>query len=78
TWTMNSKFLEILNSFYLTIHNTDNAHSYIVDFDDENVKTLFTDVEWNELTKDVPRDIAEELTKYGSTIVIKSYLKDEE
>ncbi|RIB09663.1 hypothetical protein C2G38_2107982, partial [Gigaspora rosea] len=67
------------------------AHSYIVDFDDEDVRVLFTDTEWNELTKDrigvpsVPRDIAEELAKYGSktlkelrTKVMKSYLKDEE
>ncbi|CAG8465723.1 2740_t:CDS:2 [Paraglomus occultum] len=67
------------------------THSYIVDFDDEDVKALFTDEEWNELTKDrievpsFPRDIAEELAKYGSktlkelrTKVMKSYLKEEE
>ncbi|CAG8584893.1 2685_t:CDS:10 [Diversispora eburnea] len=67
------------------------THSYIVDFDDKDVKALFTDEEWNELTKDrievpsFPRDIAEELAKYGSkslkelrTKVMKSYLKEEE
>ncbi|CAG8578243.1 1620_t:CDS:10 [Diversispora eburnea] len=55
------------------------------------MNTLFTDKEWSELIKDrnvvpsVPRDIAEELSKYGSktlkelrTKVMKSYLKDDE
>ena len=67
------------------------AHSYIVDFDDEIVRALFTDKEWNKLIKDqngvpsVPHDIAEELLKYGSKTleelhmkVMKSYLKDDE
>ncbi|CAG8723353.1 9776_t:CDS:2, partial [Funneliformis caledonium] len=45
------------------------AHSYIVDFDDEDIKALFDEEEWKELTKDrigvlpVPHDIAKELTK---------------
>ncbi|CAG8635101.1 9257_t:CDS:10 [Funneliformis mosseae] len=47
------------------------AHSYIVDCDDTEIKALFTDTEWNELTNDrlgvppIPADIAKELSKYG-------------
>ncbi|CAG8722892.1 8006_t:CDS:2, partial [Cetraspora pellucida] len=82
---------DILFEFAKDMDYEHHAHSYIVDFDDEDVRVLFTDTEWNELTKDrigvpsVPRDIAEELAKYGSktlkelrTKVMKSYLKDEE
>ncbi|CAB4411086.1 unnamed protein product [Rhizophagus irregularis] len=67
------------------------AHSYIVDYDDENVKSLFTDIEWEELTKDrigvpdVPSEIVKEMAKYEKktlkelrTIVMTSYLKDDE
>ncbi|CAG8673968.1 7940_t:CDS:2, partial [Acaulospora morrowiae] len=62
-----------------------------MDYEQKIVRALFTDKEWNELIKDrngvpsVPRDIAEELSKYGSktlkelrTKVMKSYLKDDE
>ncbi|CAG8547309.1 10162_t:CDS:2 [Diversispora eburnea] len=82
---------DILFEFVKDMDYEHHAHSYIVDFDDKDVKALFTDEEWNELTKDrigvpsFPRDIAEELAKYGSktlkelrTKVMKSYLKEEE
>ncbi|CAG8791185.1 23578_t:CDS:2, partial [Cetraspora pellucida] len=82
---------DILFEFAKDMDYEHNAHSYIVDFDDKDVRVLFTDTEWNELTKDrigvpsVSRDIAEELAKYGSktlkelrTKVMKSYLKDDE
>ncbi|GET55420.1 C2H2-type zinc finger transcription factor [Rhizophagus irregularis DAOM 181602=DAOM 197198] len=67
------------------------AHSYIVDFDDENVKALFTDEEWKELTEDrigvpsVPSDIVKEMARYGKKTVeelritvMTTYLKDKE
>ncbi|GES98686.1 C2H2-type zinc finger transcription factor [Rhizophagus clarus] len=67
------------------------AHSYIVDFDDEDIKALFGEEEWKELTKDrigvppVPHDIAKELTKYGKktlkelrAVVLTPYLKENE
>lgn len=67
------------------------AHSYIVDFDDEDIKALFDEEEWKELTKDrievppVPHDIAKELTKYGKqtlkelrAVVMTPYLKEKE
>ncbi|CAG8682391.1 6863_t:CDS:2, partial [Ambispora gerdemannii] len=82
---------DILFEFVKDMDYEHHAHSYIVDFDDKDVKALFTDEEWNELTKDrigvpsFPRDIAEELAKYGSKTlkelrakVMKSYLKEEE
>ncbi|RIA93479.1 hypothetical protein C1645_819336 [Glomus cerebriforme] len=63
------------------------AHSYIIDCDDQNIKKLFNDEEWMELTKDhlgipqVPLDIASEIAKYGNKnlkqlreAVMKSYL----
>ncbi len=62
-----------------------------MDYDDEEIKALFSDVEWEELTQDrigipsIPRDIAKELTKYGKdtledlrTAVMTSYLEDGE
>jgi len=62
-----------------------------VDIDDEDIKALFTDLEWKELTEDrigipfISRDIALELAKYGKntledlrTAVMKSYLEDGE
>ncbi|RHZ44567.1 hypothetical protein Glove_718g6 [Diversispora epigaea] len=82
---------DVLFKFCKDMNYEHHAHSYIVDFDDEDVRVLFTDEEWNELTKDrigvpaFPRDVAEELAKYGSktlkelrTKVMKSYLKNEE
>ncbi|CAG8658003.1 8841_t:CDS:2, partial [Paraglomus brasilianum] len=67
------------------------AHSYIVDYDDEEIKALFTDVEWEELMKDrigipsISLDIAKELAKYDKNTledlcatVMTSYLKDGE
>ncbi|RHZ58793.1 hypothetical protein Glove_368g40 [Diversispora epigaea] len=85
------KIVDILFKFCKDMDYEHHAHSYIVGFDDEDVKMLFTDEEWNELTKDrigvpsFPRDIAEELAKYGSKTlkelrikVMKSFLKEEE
>ncbi|PKY59229.1 hypothetical protein RhiirA4_481805 [Rhizophagus irregularis] len=86
---LNSLILFILSLTILTIIS--HAHSYIVDYDDENVKSLFTDIEWEELTKDrigvpdVPSEIVKEMAKYEKktlkelrTIVMTSYLKDDE
>ncbi|CAG8736910.1 13592_t:CDS:10, partial [Acaulospora morrowiae] len=82
---------DVLFEFAKDMDCEHHSHSYIVDFDDENVKALFTDVEWKELTKDrigvspVPCDIIKELMKYGNktleeirTIVMTTYLKDGE
>ncbi|CAI2192695.1 5983_t:CDS:2, partial [Funneliformis geosporum] len=65
------------------------AHSYIINCDDQEIKELFNDEEWTELTKDhfgipqVPLDIAREIAKYGNKnlkqlreIVMKSFLPD--
>ncbi|CAI2191543.1 2590_t:CDS:2, partial [Funneliformis geosporum] len=66
------------------------AHSYIINYDDENVNELFTEMEWNELTEDririsaVLREIREELVIYGKkktlselyNSVLTSYLQD--
>ncbi|CAJ0904967.1 226_t:CDS:1, partial [Entrophospora sp. SA101] len=43
------------------------AHSYIIDYNDSDVKALFNDDEWRELTNDrigiptIPDEIAKEL-----------------
>ncbi|CAG8721198.1 23863_t:CDS:10 [Gigaspora margarita] len=63
----------------------------LVDFDDEDIKTLFDEEEWKELTKDpirippIPHEIAKELTKYRKKIlkelravIIALYLKEKE
>jgi hypothetical protein len=75
--------------FAILTYVISHAHSYIIDYDDENVKALFTKAEWNELTEDrigipaVPREIAKELVKYGKKTlselrnsVMTSYLQD--
>ena len=62
-----------------------------MDYDDEEIKALFTDVEWEELTKDrigipsISLDIAKELAKYDKNTledlratVMTSYFKDGE
>ncbi|CAJ0904638.1 3651_t:CDS:2, partial [Entrophospora sp. SA101] len=47
------------------------AHSYIIDYNDSDVKALFNDDEWRELTNDrigiptIPDEIAKELSKYA-------------
>ncbi|CAG8629254.1 15736_t:CDS:10, partial [Funneliformis mosseae] len=82
---------DVLFKFAKDMDYEHHAHSYIVDYDDENVKSLFTDIEWEELTKDrigvpdVPSEIVKEMAKYGKktlkelrTIVMTSYLKDDE
>ncbi|CAG8504367.1 10506_t:CDS:2, partial [Scutellospora calospora] len=61
---------DILFNFCKDMDYEHHAHSYIVDFDNENIKALFIDSEWKELTKDrigVPiilHDIIKELAKY--------------
>ncbi|RGB37404.1 hypothetical protein C1646_813355 [Rhizophagus diaphanus] len=58
---------DVLFDFAKDMEHEHHAHSYIINFDDENVKALFTQTEWNELTEDriripgVPREIGEEL-----------------
>ncbi|CAI2189013.1 15020_t:CDS:2, partial [Funneliformis geosporum] len=62
---------DILFEFAKDMDYEHHAHSYIVDFDDEDIKALFDEEEWKELTKDkigvpsIPCDIAKELAKYG-------------
>ncbi|CAJ0880039.1 7781_t:CDS:2 [Entrophospora sp. SA101] len=43
---------DILFNFSKDMDYEHHTHLYIVDFDDENIKALFTDSEWKELTKD--------------------------
>ncbi|CAB5190989.1 unnamed protein product [Rhizophagus irregularis] len=58
---------DVLFDFAKDMEHEHHAHSYIINYDDENVKALFTQTEWNELTEDriripgVPREIGEEL-----------------
>ncbi|CAG8789364.1 1639_t:CDS:2, partial [Racocetra fulgida] len=67
----------------------EHAHSYIVDYDNENIRSLFSEIEWKELIFDrlsVPslsQEIASELTRYGTKslgelreIVTAPYLQD--
>ncbi|KAF0495223.1 c2h2-type zinc finger transcription factor [Gigaspora margarita] len=71
--------------------DTDEENDTLVDFDDEDIKTLFDEEEWKELTKDpirippIPHEIAKELTKYRKKIlkelravIIALYLKEKE
>ncbi|CAI2192803.1 19295_t:CDS:10, partial [Funneliformis geosporum] len=82
---------DVLFEFAKDMDYEHHAHSYIVDFDDEDIKALFDEEEWKELTKDrigvppVPHDIAKELTKYGKktlkelrAVVLTPYLKENE
>ncbi|CAG8697666.1 936_t:CDS:2, partial [Funneliformis caledonium] len=82
---------DILFEFAKDMDYEHHAHSYIVDFDDEDIKALFDEEEWKELTKDkigvpsIPCDIAKELAKYGKktlkelrAIVMVPYLKEGE
>ncbi|CAB5365782.1 unnamed protein product [Rhizophagus irregularis] len=82
---------DVLFKFAKDMDYEHHAHSYIVDFDDENVKALFTDEEWKELTEDrigvpsVPSDIVKEMARYGKKTVeelritvMTTYLKDKE
>lgn len=94
-WSMNSQFSQNLITlffillFVILTYVISHAHSYIINYDDENVKALFTQTEWNELTEDriripgVPREIGEELVRYGKKTlselrnsVLTSYLQD--
>ncbi|CAG8600424.1 11578_t:CDS:10, partial [Acaulospora morrowiae] len=81
---------DVLFDFAKDMEHEHHAHSYIINYDDENVKALFTETEWNELTEDriripaVPCEIGEELVRYGKkktlselrNSVLTSYLKD--
>ncbi|POG68727.1 hypothetical protein GLOIN_2v1633430 [Rhizophagus irregularis DAOM 181602=DAOM 197198] len=80
---------DVLFDFAKDMEHEHHAHSYIINYDDENVKALFTQTEWNELTEDriripgVPREIGEELVRYGKKTlselrnsVLTSYLQD--
>ncbi|CAI2184769.1 8552_t:CDS:2 [Funneliformis geosporum] len=82
---------DVLFEFAKEMDYEHHAHSYIVDFDDEDIKALFDEEEWKELTKDpigippVPHEIAKELTKYGKNtlkelraVVMAPYLKEKE
>jgi hypothetical protein len=51
------------------------AHSYIIDYDDENVKALFTEADWNELTKELVRYGKKTLSELRNS-VMTSYLQD--
>ncbi|RHZ45874.1 hypothetical protein Glove_645g35 [Diversispora epigaea] len=81
---------DILFNFCKNMDYEHHAHSYIVDFDDENIKALFTDSEWKELTKDrigvpiISHDIIKELARYEKgtledlrTVTMKSFLEEE-
>ncbi|CAG8515228.1 12442_t:CDS:2 [Ambispora leptoticha] len=80
---------DVLFDFAKDMEHEHHAHSYIINYDDENVKALFTETEWNELTEDrikvpaVPLEIAKELARYGKKTlselrnsVMTSYLQD--
>ncbi|CAI2190887.1 20376_t:CDS:2 [Funneliformis geosporum] len=81
---------DVLFDFAKDMEHEHHAHSYIINYDDEDVKALFTKTEWDELTEDriripaVPREIGEELVRYGKqktlselrNSVLTSYLQD--
>ncbi|CAG8639785.1 20349_t:CDS:2, partial [Dentiscutata erythropus] len=67
----------------------EHAHSYIIDCENENIKSLFSEEEWEELILDrlgvpsLPQEIAKELARYGKKsleelrkIVNTPYLQD--
>ncbi|CAB4398083.1 unnamed protein product [Rhizophagus irregularis] len=82
---------DVLFDFAKDMEHEHHAHSYIINYDDEDVKALFTKTEWDELTEDriripaVPREIGEELVRYGKqktlselrNSVLTSYLQDD-
>ncbi|CAG8587582.1 2774_t:CDS:2 [Diversispora eburnea] len=81
---------DVLFEFAKDMDYEHHAHSYIVDFDDEDIKALFTDSEWKELTKDrigvppISQEITKELARYGNstledlrTKTMTSYLEEE-
>ncbi|RIA85121.1 hypothetical protein C1645_741827 [Glomus cerebriforme] len=45
---------DVLFKFCKDMKHEHHAHSYIIDYDDEEIKALFNDVEWEELTTDAP------------------------
>ncbi|CAG8530416.1 17627_t:CDS:10, partial [Acaulospora morrowiae] len=80
---------DVLFDFCKDMDYEHHAHSYIVNFDDENVKALFTDSEWKELTEDrigvpiISHDIAKELARYEKNtleglriVTMTSFLKE--
>ncbi|KAF0488436.1 c2h2-type zinc finger transcription factor [Gigaspora margarita] len=89
-WLSTGKIAEdVLFNFCKNIDYEHHAHSYNIDYDDTEVKALFTETEWQELTYDrlgapsIPVDIAKELSTYKKKILkelrkvsMASYLQD--
>ncbi|KAG9290229.1 hypothetical protein G9A89_022205 [Geosiphon pyriformis] len=63
---------EVLFNYIKNSDYEHHAHSYIINYDDQEIRELFSEEEWKELTKDqlgipvVPLDIAKEVSKYGN------------
>ncbi|CAG8836109.1 5247_t:CDS:2, partial [Gigaspora margarita] len=89
-WLSTGKIVEdVLFNFCKNMDYEHHAHSYNIDYDDTEVKALFTETEWQELTYDrlgapsIPVDIAKELLTYKKKILkelrkvsMASYLQD--
>ncbi|KAF0399780.1 c2h2-type zinc finger transcription factor [Gigaspora margarita] len=80
---------DVLFDFCRNMDYEHHAHSYIIDYDDTEVRALFTETEWKELTDDrlgvpsIPVDIAKELSTYKKKtleelrkVSMTSYLQD--
>ncbi|RGB21728.1 hypothetical protein C1646_731896 [Rhizophagus diaphanus] len=80
---------DVLFDFCRNMDYEHHAHSYIIDCDDAEIKSLFTETEWKELIEDRlglpvnPAHIAKELSKYAKKtlrelrqIVMTPYLQD--
>ncbi|CAI2197966.1 17774_t:CDS:2, partial [Funneliformis geosporum] len=80
---------DILFKFAKDLDFEHHAHSYIINCEDANIKSLFSKTEWEELTVDrlgvppIPQDIAKELSRYGTKtlgelrkVVMTPYLQD--
>ncbi|UZO27317.1 uncharacterized protein OCT59_019518 [Rhizophagus irregularis] len=81
---------DVLFDFCRNMDYEHHAHSYIIDCDDAEIKSLYTETEWKELIKDRlglpinPAHIAKELSKYAKKtlrelrqIVMTPYLQDD-
>ncbi|CAG8658670.1 11305_t:CDS:2, partial [Racocetra persica] len=80
---------DVLFDFCKNMDYEHHHHSYIIDYDDKEVKALFTEIEWQELTVDrlgvppIPTDIAKKLSTYKKKtlkelreVSMTSYLRD--
>lgn len=80
---------DVLFNYVKDMDDEHHGHSYIIDCEDTNIKSLFSEMEWEELTVDrlgvpsIPQDIAKELARYGKKslgelrkIVTTPYLQD--